>query len=315
MKKSVIFLTILLVASLAGTYAVYELYVKERMQELADRLDRERQLAAKIETLQSTFFRTQPQVVLQEWRSATQPWSDAVDRRTSFFAFDRTLDRVKIPEEKIPRFFYREEIPKRIQALQDYADQKNVDVADVTCGVPPADNYPAGTNPPPAEIEGHFWKFDYCAGLTRMLIDAGPESLQPLVIWPDQDIQLRTGGTLRERTIGVRMRIRMEPLIRFLDSVSQSDRYFRVHGLKISNNDLTVRDPVLNVELLLIQARYMEPERRTTQTVGGQQGSQQSQALITDLFGGTGGFGNRERAEEDSGPSAWQRFRKRFLPF
>ncbi len=316
MKKGVIFLSILLVASIAGTYAVYELYVKQRMKELADHLERERQLAVKIESLQTTFFGTTPQVVLQEWRNATQPWSDALERRTAFFAFDRTVERVTIPEGQIPRFYYRDELPKRIQALQEYAERKNVQVADVTCGVPPFDFYRAGSNPPASEIEQNLLKFDQCAALTRMLVDVGPESIQPLVFWPDVDTKLRSGGTLRERTTGIRMRARMQSLVTLLDSVSQSDRYFRVNGLKVSNPDLTVQDPTLDVELLLTQARFVPEERRTTQAAASPDAARQAQANVANLFSQRA---TDSRSSDDDnrreGPTFWQRFRKKYIPF
>lgn len=321
MKKSVIFLSILLVLSIAGTYAVYELYVKQRMKELAEHLERERQLTAKIQKLETTFFGTSPQVVLQEWREATQPWSDALERRTTFFALDKGVERVQIPAEAIPRFYYRDELPKRIQALQEYAEQKNVIVSDVNCGVPAFDSFKAGSNPTRAEIADHFLKYDYCASITRLLIDAGPESLQPLTIWPEMETKLKSGGTVRERTTGVRMKIRLEPLSRFLDSVGQSDRYFRINGLKISNTDLTIQDPVLDVELLLTQATFVPDVRRTTTQPDAGGSAAQNQARIAGLFGDQGlGLSRDRRADEDegegrTGPTWWQRFRKKYIPF
>ena len=77
MKKSAIFLTLLLVTSIIGTYAVYELYVKDRMKELGEHSEQKKRLVARIGGLEETFLKTQPQVVLDEWRRSTQPWSEA----------------------------------------------------------------------------------------------------------------------------------------------------------------------------------------------------------------------------------------------
>jgi len=313
MKKSVILLTILLIASLAGTYAVYEFYVKERMKDLAENLEREKQLTSRISKLEETFYGTEPSVIVQEWRQATQPWSDAVERRTGFFAIDLGLEPFKVPEESIPRFVWRDEIPRRIQALRDYAEQKNVIVQDFNCGVPSYDSFKAGTNPSKKEIEDLFSKYDYCASLTRMLIDAGPESLSPLVIWPEGESPLRSGGKLNERTTGVSMKIRMQPLVRFLDSLSQSERYFRVEGIQMSNSDLLNPDPLLSVDFVLTQAKYVPDVRRTTAAGGGVLGASGSSAA-QDLFGGLRARQNAA-VEEEKQPSWFQQFRRNWLPF
>ncbi len=317
MKKSLIFLTILLIVSIAGTYAVYELYVKQRMKELAEHLEQERQLRTKITSLGEQFFETEPPVVLEEWRRATQPWSDAVEQRIRFFTLGKFVEEVKIPQEVIPRLYYREELPKRIQKLQDYALQKNVQVANVTCGVPGADSYKAGTNPPAREIAGHLREYDYCAALTRMLIDAGPVSIAPLSIWPDQEKKIKSRGTIRERTTGIDMQIRIESLVKFIESLAQSDRYFRVDRLRISNTDLNNPDPVLSVSLVITQTLFEADEQLTT---GAQTGATKGETKerLSALFGDTRirrDDDDRRRSYNDKAPSAWQRFRKRFLPF
>jgi hypothetical protein len=316
MKKSLILLTALLFASIAGTYAVYELYVKQRMKELAAHLEQERQLRTKIESLDEQFFGTEPPAVLEEWRRATQPWSDAVEQRIRFFTLGKFVEEVKIPQEVIPRFYYRDELPKRIQRLQDYALQKNVEVANVTCGVPAADSFRAGSDPSARVIANLLRDYDYCAALTRMLIDAGPASISPLSIWPEQETKIKSRGTIRERTTGIEMRIRMEPLVKFLESLVQSDRYFRVDRLRIANPNLNNSDPVLNLSMVITQTSF---ERDVQQTTGEQTGAskEETKDRLSALFGGNRirDENDRRKYDEKSVPSAWQRFRKRWLPF
>lgn len=312
MKKSVIFLTILLIASIAGTYAVYELYVKEKMKALGEHTEQVKQLEARIRTLQDTFSRTQPQVIIDGWRQATQPWAEAVDNRARFFTLGTLVEPVDIPEEVIPKLYYRDELPKRIRRLEDYALDKNVTLGDTGCGVPANTFYGEGTNPKAAEIKAHFETYDYCAALSRMIVDAGPISVDPLRIWPEEEIKMRS-GTIRKRVTGITMRTTAEPLVKFLDRLSQSDRYFKVDELRISNTSLREVNPVLSVDMLLTQAAFEPAKKATAVGQAGTTDGAQTGALTT-LFGGRRSSSTRDE-EERTGPTRWQQFRRKWLPF
>jgi hypothetical protein len=313
MKKSVLLLTALLLASIAGTYAVYEFYVKARMKELGDHIEQEKRLRSKLSILDETFFGTEPDVVLKEWRESTQPWSDAIDGRTKFFTLGELATSVEIPEEKIPRFYYREELPKRIKALEDYALSKNVEISDLGCGVPGAESYGAGTNPAAAEIARHLKNYDYCAGLTKMFINAGPQSIENLSIWPTRDVKIKSRGTIQERTTGVTMLIRMEPLVRFLDTLAQSPRYIHVDALRISSANLNETDALLNVDLLITQSNF-EPTVGKTNQASDAADPAAAQDRLNALFGGDGGAARRP-VEDERKTTFWQWFRKAFIPF
>lgn len=314
MKKSVVLLTILLIASIAGTYAVYELYVKEKMKALGEHTEQVKQLEARIKVLQETFSGTQPQVIVDQWRQATQPWAEAVDGRSRFFTFGTLVEPVEIPEEVIPKIYYRNELPKRIQRLQDYALDKNVTLGDTSCGVPGATFYGEGTNPKREEIQRHFETYDYCAALSRMIIDAGPISIDPLRIWTEVEVKTRS-GIVRKRGTGINMKTTTEPLIRFLDQLSQSDRYFKVDEIRISNANLRQQDPVLSVEMVLTQAAFEPAQKASVTGQGGTDGAGGGPSpALTTLFGGRR---NAAAEEEDARntPTRWQQFRRKWLPF
>lgn len=310
MKKSVVLLTILLIASIAGTYAVYELYVKEKMKALGEHTEQVKQLEIRIQALQDTFTGSRPQEVIDLWRQATQPWAEAVDSRARFYTMGSLIEPVEIPEEVIPKIYYRNELPKRIERLNEYALEKNVQIGDTSCGVPAATYYGEGTNPPADEIKRHLQTFDYCAALTRMVVDAGPISIEPLRIWPVEPVETRS-GVIRKRVTGITMKITAEPLVRFLDRLSQSDRYFKVDELRIANSNLLDGNPVLSVDMLLTQAEFELNKKATTgQAEAGAAGAE-SDALATL-------FSRRPRDPEDEpqqGPTRWQQFRRKWLPF
>lgn len=314
MKKSVVLLTILLIASIAGTYAVYELYVKEKMKSLGEHTEQVKQLEARIKILQDTFTHTQPQVVVDQWRQATQPWAEAVDGRSRFFTLGTLVEPVEIPEEVIPKLYYRDELPKRIKRLEDYALDKNVQLADVNCGVPGATFYGEGTNPKRDEIKKHFETYDYCAALSRMIIDAGPTSIDPLRIWPTDELKTRS-GVIRKRVTGITMKTTAEPLIKFLDRLSQSDRFFKVDEMRISNTNLRDPNPLLSVDMVLTQAEF-EPSKKISDTgqAGVAGGGADNQALTT-LFSGRRNTQSREAEDATKGPTKWQQFRRKWLPF
>ncbi len=309
MKKSAIFLTLLLVASIAGTYAVYELYVKDRMRELVEHTEQKKQLATRIQTLEATFLKTEPQVVLDAWRTSTQPWSEAVDGRARFFTMGSLVDKVEIPEEVLPKLYYKDEMPKRIKKLDDYALDKQVTVVDVNCGAPAANSFGAGTNPKKEEIANIIEKYDYCAAITKMLIDAKPILLQPLSIWLEEEIKLKSGKVIK-RTTGISMQIRIQALTKFLDDLAQNERYFRVEELRMTNADLQQQDPMLNVEMVLSQAYFMPSKKAAAASADG---SSQVNQRLNNVFGA--GATPRRATGNEQERTWWQNFRRTWLPF
>ncbi len=316
MKKSVLFLTLLLLATIAGTFAVYELYVKQRMKELGEHITQQKNLEARIVQLRDAFAGRVPDVYIEAWRKSTQPWSDAVQGRSQFFTLGDFDQEVEIPEEVIPKIYYKEELPKRIKSLEDYAAENQVQVGDVNCGVPGAGNFGEGTNPKREEIAEHLKNYDYCAAVTKMIVDAKPISLDPLRIWPEITKDARSGA-VKKRTTGISMRMSTQAMVRFLDKLSQSDRYFRVEEFKISNSDLNQNDPILSVELVLTQAKFEQTKKAAGTAVGGGADSAEVNQLLSSVFGGGANAqagDTRERANQPQ-LSAWQQFRRTWLPF
>lgn len=315
MKKSVVLLTILLIASIAGTYAVYELYVKEKMKALGEHTVQVKQLEDRIKILQDTFTKTQPQVILDLWRQGTQPWAEAVDNRSRFFTLGTMVEPVEIPEEVIPKIYYGDELPKRIDRLTEYAAGKGVIIGDTGCGVPAATFYGQGKNPTATEIKKHLETYDYCAALTRMMVDAGPLSVDPLRIWPEEEVKTRS-GVIRKRVTGISLRTSTEPLIRFLDRLAQSDRYFKVDELRISNSNLLDPNPTLSVEMVLTQAAF-EPAKKADSVGQAEAGAPRAQgdALATLFNRAPTAARGAGAEEEEQGPTWWQRFRRAWLPF
>ena len=316
MKKSVIVLTLLLIASIAGTYAVYELYVKARMRELGENLEEEEQLKASIKRLEETFFTTKPDTVLRVWREQTQPWEDAVSRRSEFFHLGDIQLEVEIPEEVIPKFYYKDIYDKKIQALEDEAWQSQTTISDSTFNMPNPSSFGQGTNPSASEIEGHLARFEYGAAITRLLISSGAISINNLNIWPERIEVKGLSGDIKSRTIGADLTIPMREFVTFMEDLSQQDRYLQVKAVQITNKTLRDPDANLNVQMILAQA-YYEPATENREVSGSGSSTQDLQNLFGDLFGNSSSAAatTSSRRREEEGRTWWQTFRKKYLPF
>ncbi len=316
MKKSVILLTLLLVGSIAGTYAVYELYVKARMRELGEHLEEERQLRGRITELEETFFRTKPETVLSVWRSEIQPWADAVDRRADFYNLGDIPLRVEIPEEErdLAKWYYKEVQPKMVRELETYAWENGVRLPDVTFGTPDPNSYGQGKDPPPGEISRHLARFEFGKAIAELLIDAGVKNVRALEIWPERIEISGRSGDVKSRTTGLSFTIPMRDFVEFIDELSQKDRYFEVKALQLSNTRLRDQNANLNVQMVLAQGHYaLAKQARDGGTLAGS--SEEMQSVFENLFGVRMTSNVQEANTRTNKKTWWQKFRQKYSPF
>lgn len=319
MKKGVIFLTLLLAASLAGTYAVWELYVKQRMEELGAHQKEEKQLVKKLTQLEETFFGTKPDIVLSIWRTEIQPWADAVDRRAEFYNLGPIPLKVEIPVEErdLAKWVYKREQPKMVQELYTSAWESNIVLPDLAFGTPNPDSYGQGSNPSADEISQHLARIEFGKAVAELLMDRGVKSVSVLEIWPEQVAIQGRSGDVKSRTVGLAFTIPMRDFVVFIDKLSQEDRYFEVKALHLTNTALRYRDANLNVEMILAQA-YYEQVSETRVVASEMMGSPDViKSIIANMLGGMSPDGSQStvRRRTENKKNLWQRFRRRFLPF
>lgn len=313
MRKGYFLLVAVLLACVACTIAVYQFYVKERLKELGEHEKEEDKLRTKIQELEDTFYRTKPEVVLTEWREKTQPWADAVDRRSEFFNLGETPVQIEIPEEKIPKFYYPEEYKKLEDGLYAYADEKGCSLGNLVFrNIRPPDSL-RGQNPSPAQVSGWLTRYGFGASATRLVIDSGATNIIQLEVWPPRKVMPGRSGTVVLRTIGTRILISNENLVKFMEEMRSSDRYFSIEAIKITNNTLRDAQAELNVEMILSQARFVAAVRA---------GDSSSVSAIAGNPADLGSFMQQLFQRDPNAPmtrsddvSWWQRFRKKFIPF
>ncbi len=311
MKKSAILLTLLLISSIAGTYAVYERYVKPSLKELGDHEEEERQLKKKITQLEETFFRTKPDTVLSIWRTETQPWADAVDKRVTFYDLGQVPLEVEIPEEErdIAKWFYKKEHPRLVREIEVAAWEKGISLPDPAFGTPDPSFYGPGSDPSAEEISEHLARLEFGKAVAELLIDEGVKTISVLEIWPEQIAVSGRRGDVKTRTTGLAFTIPMRNFVVFFDNLSQKDRYFEVKALHVTNTTLrTPYPPDVSVKMILAQAYYEEAKQ--AREVAGEMGSSEDMAgILANLssLGAGSGFMSEE--------TWWQKIFRVYLPF
>ncbi len=311
-KKGHVIAALLILVALAGTGAVYQFYVKERLAELQTHVQQESELRARITKMEDTFFRTRPEVVLAAWSRQTQPWLDAVGDRTDFFSMGATPGAREVPEEVIaPKFYYAEEYPKMMDRLNQLAYRNKTTLGNIDFGVPNPDGL-SGQNPSREEVSEWLTKLESVITMATLFIDADALPIDAINIWPPRDGPGGVRGKVVYRTTGVRMTISPENLEAFLKRLTLEDRYFSVDGIWIYNKTLRNPRAPLSVELLLTQARF--EEGASGGAAGGAGGGAVDLAQSSSTFAAF--FSSRPTASQPAEqPSWWQNFRRKWLPF
>lgn len=310
MKKGTIFAIMALLAGLAGTGAVYQYVVKERIKQLGQHLAEEEKLRKKIGSLEEVFSRTRPDKVLSLWRQRTQPWADAVAERSRYYNMGELTLSHEVPQEVIPKFYFTEQYPKLVEDLYDYAYDNNCIIGEFTFGVLPPGPM-VDTNPKNREVARWLGRYQYGSEMTKFIIDAGAVEVPTVVIWPTRENPPGRSGGLFARTVGYSIVIGLSDLVEFLDKLRTSDRFFDVEGLRIVNTDLTDPDPLITVAMVITQLEYRKTEP-------GSEKAMLSKSEVKDRLARI--FKRRPgQSKSRRKVSGWKKFKKNFhlswLPF
>lgn len=301
MKKSHIITSLIVVVTLGVTYAVYEFYVKKTLTRLSEHTAELEELEDKIKSLEETFEKTSPEVVLSTWRGEMEPWIQAVNQRSNFFNMADMPMSTEIPEEAIPRFYYREEYPKLSDRLVSLGYERGCILNNTIFAPIPTVEGISGSNPTREQVTEWLTGYKYASAMTELLIDANAREIFDVTVWPPR---VSANGKLEIHTTGFSFTIStMRDLVKFLEDLSISNRYFAVEALKISNQTLRAPGVPLHVEMILSQARFFEKGQGGGATAGGASGDPglpafggSGLAALSNVFGG-GGLGRAKRVE------------------
>lgn len=318
MKKIYILMMTTVVITLIGAGAVYKFIVQARLQELAEAQAKKEQITSKIQQMEEQFSGTIPPAVIRAWREKAEPWRAAAQNRTAYFNHSEDLFAAKVPEGAIARFYYNEEIRRRVDDLNAFLRQNRTFLQDPYFGVPNEDFYGRGSSPTNEMVETHLNKHAFGADLARMLSRAGMQSITGLAIWPVQTALDGQVGSVKMTISGIAGTMSNQAFIRLIEDLRTKPRYFAVDGIRILNSDLVQRtdDPVVAVEFLLAQTDFEDKQVEVVQAATGTTAAPQTyQNVFNQTGGGLDLGGSNRQSEEEESASWWQTFRRRFIPF
>ena len=319
-NKTVVIMVVLLLAAFGGMAAGYQFYVKDRMKELNDHLAREQALKNKIQQMETAFADKEtgeglkPEFVLAEYRGQLGPWRDSVQRRGEYFELNSDTRNIEIPEGAVPRYYYKEEYPKLLEALNTKAWTEQTYLA-ASFPVPDPSQYD-GQNPKPELIEQHLRDIAFYTDIAELLISHDATRINAIVMWPPVNDGSIRSGDLIKRTTGLDFSMGLSQLTNFWTTLLRDEQYWSVDALRITNTNLRDGNPILDVQMLLTQARYI-PKQGAGPAAGGDGGATAGVAanLGFDPAQAFARFSSARTTAQKEERSWWQNFRRNWLPF
>lgn len=243
----------------AVTGAVYQFYFKDRLATYAENRSKYEELDGRLTRVGKLFNTTKPEAVVAMWSGAVIPWKDALTERSAYFNIKDVYDADPPPEGAILRFYYETESNKLIGQIYQAAAMRNPPcelpaVVRAYFGSPSMDQL-TGRTVTKEDVITWLQQIRLGCQVTKLLLDAGVFQIHEISMWPK-----RTEDSLLEmHTAGVSFNTTTKNLYTFLDKIRLADHYMNHNSIKISNRNLLMVEPVLEVQMLITQARYIPP--------------------------------------------------------
>lgn len=265
MTKGRIIYAVTLLAVLSAFGAVYQFYLKEKLEAYHQDELLKKALEDTYSSLAQTFSNTSPEKLVQIWKFQSQPWNDALEERSKYFTAGDWFDHESPPKEGvILKVWYEETSNKMIWKLYEKVGEKMAGRYDLfpgdirgTLGVPSISDW-AGQNVTEDIVNAALGRLSYGIKVCDMLLAAKASSIRDIVIWPERVDREGYSDLLRLQTLGLSFTMTSKDLVNFLEeNLRLADRYFNVDALRISYDYIAYpNEPHLNVEMLLTQAMF-----------------------------------------------------------
>ncbi len=259
MRREYIIAIVVMALIAGGVFAVYQFYLKERLEKYAKDQLRLEQLTTKYTELKTKFNNTQPQKVIEDVAGRVNPWKEAVDDRGEYFNIGdfRTIDPV--PDDVLSyKLYYLERAPKVYNEFKEYLrneGKENAVGVNLWFRAPPPDRV-TDLRPNKLHVAAWLGAMQYGHSTVKMFVDANVITLRQLRLWETRvDHQI-----LDAYTTGVDFDMTMEDLVTLFDKLRfDRDRYYDVNAFRIKNPYLKgefANDPWLQTEMLITSAEY-----------------------------------------------------------
>lgn len=260
-RDRVIYVSILILM-ISVCLGVYQFYFKAKLVKYAEDKALLEALNSTYSNLNSTFKDEEPDAVIQQHKAVVESWKDAISARMPYFDDSEWREYEKPPEDVfILQFWYGEQTAKMTKAFWEKAQKKYgaqvyqsipTDLQTML-GVPYAEQW-QGYDITPKLVTDSLERLRYGLSIFELLMDGNAKYIRQVSIYEPQTSGF-IGSTVENWRVGVAFAMEMEDLVKFMDKLRMSDKYFNVEGIKITHPYIMMKyEPVMQVEMFLVRA-------------------------------------------------------------
>lgn len=302
MKKQHIIPIVVLLIFAGCVAAAYQFYFKQKLEEYKEHEQTLDALKQKIKSLETTFAGQdgrpiKPEKFVASEEASIEPWYQAVLSRATIFKMP--IEEVTVPDDQIPRFYYKEVWDPAIREITNFALSRGVQM-------PPNSSF---DTPRPSELENKAVKKEEVQAWMRRIkigsesvkffVENGATAVNQIYIWPD----IKQAGLLRRQVIGVEITMTMPKLVKLLEKIYLDERYINIEAIRIANPALRTQwDPPMSVYLLYSQADYMDASLSSKPVVAAAGPAGAAPAGKGPVWGGKL---NKKTPEKKAAPKSW----------
>lgn len=266
-----------LVIMFAACFGVYQFYFKAKLVKYAEDKALLEALNSTYAGLNTTFKDEDPDAVIQQHTAVVENWKDAISARLPYFDDSEWREFEKPPEDVfILQFWYGEQTAKMTKELWEKAQKKYaaqvyqsipLDIQTML-GVAYAEQW-QGYDITPKLVADQLERLRYGISLFELLMDGNAKVIRQVSIYEPQPSGF-IGATVEYSRVGLAFTMEMEDLVKFLEKLRMSDKYFSIEGIKVSHPYIMMKyEPVMEVELFLLRTRpKVDPAAAAAAAVG-----------------------------------------------
>ncbi len=266
-RGTIIYITVLLLSFLLFA-GVYYFFLQKQLAEYKKDEDLKKTYETALKDLEQTFSKTDPQVLIREWRTQVVPWEEALKSRATFFNLSNWTDHEVPPKEGvILKFWYEEQAQKMIRQLYEKVGEKmgryDLFPQDIrkALGVYTLDEI-SRMDVTEKLVNEQLAKLAFGIKMCEFLLDAKMTSIDDIVFWPVIPRAEQFEKLLSFFIFGVRCTMTMKDFVNFVEQkLRLADRYFHINGIRIQYPYIAYNvEPLLQIEMLIAQANYNPPK-------------------------------------------------------
>ncbi len=272
-RDRVIYISVL-VLMVAVCFGVYQFYFKAKLAKYAQDKALLESLNSTYSGLNSTFKDEVPDTVIAQHRAVVESWKDAISARLPYFNDSEWREYEKPPEDVfILQFWYGEQTAKMTKELWEKAQKKyGVQVyqripmdIQTMLGVAYSEEW-QGYDITAKLVTDQLERLKYGMSLFELLMDNNAQFISRVAIYDPKPAGF-IGNTVEYSRAGLAFSMEMEDLVKFLEKLRMSDKFYSIEGMKVSHPRILMKyEPMMEVEMFLLRTH---PKPDATGVIGG----------------------------------------------